>query len=344
MSVMGVRVPRGQAEETRLCLAAVCAVDKTKSIIEEGSHVIIPVVGTGYVESLLGPGADVVERDFPHRCSRNDPIDDIRDKAEVPEQLKPLLPTKWEQFGDVLVVRLPHELDEHEEEVAAAYASVLRVKSVLRDEGGVTGDFRTPVVRLVLGTDVVAVHRENEVLYKFDVSRLMFSSGNTDERVRMAGISCDDEIVVDMFAGIGYFSLPLAVHQRPRKIIACELNSVSHSYLVENIGINRVEGVVEPVLGDNRSLEGVSIADRVLMGYVKTTHEYLDAAFRLVKSGGVIHYHETCPCELLPARPLERLRAANPHGRVDVLRFKEVKSYSPGVSHVVVDARVVKHA
>jgi len=331
-----------QAEGTRRRLAAVCAVDKTKSIIEEGNHVIIPTVDTLDIGSLLGPDADVVERVFPHRRSRNDPIDDIRDEAELPGSLKLLLPTKWEQFGEVLVLRLPHELDEYEEEAAAAYASVLRVKSVLRDEGGVTGDLRTPVVRLLFGTDTVAVHRENEVLYRFDASRLMFSSGNNDERARVAGIGCDDEIVVDMFAGIGYFSIPLAVHQRPRKIIACELNPVSHSYLVENIGLNHVEGVVEPVLGDNRSLEGESVADRVLMGYVKTTHEYLSTAFRLVKSGGVIHYHETCPCELLPARPVERLQAAIPRGRVDILGFREVKSYSPGVSHVVVDARIVK--
>ena len=344
MSVKGVRVSRRQAEGTRRRLAAMCAVDKTKSIIEEGGHVIIPTVGTLDIGSLLGPGVDVVERVFPHRSSRNDPIDDIRDEAELPEPLKRLLPVKWEQFGEVLVLRLPHELDEHEDEVAAVYASVLRVKSVLRDEGGVTGDLRTPVVRLLFGTDTVAVHRENEVLYKFDVSKLMFSSGNNDERARVAGIDCDDEIVVDMFAGIGYFSIPLAVHQRPRKIIACELNPVSHSYLVENIGLNHVEGIVEPVLGDNRSLEGESVADRVLMGYVKTTHEYLSTAFRLVKSGGIIHYHETCPCELLPARPVERLQAANPRGRVDVIGFREVKSYSPGVSHVVVDARVVKRA
>jgi len=323
-------------------LASVHAVDKTKSIIEEDGHVIIPTVGTLDIGSLLGPDVDVVERVFPHRRSRNDPIDDIRDEAELPESLKLLLPVKWEQFGDVLVLRLPHELDEHEEEVAAAYASVLRVKSVLRDEGGVTGDLRTPVVRLLFGTDVVAVHRENEILYKFDVSKLMFSSGNNDERARVAGIGCDDEMIVDMFAGIGYFSIPLAVHQRPRKIIACELNPVSHGYLVENVGLNHVEDVVEPVLGDNRSLEGESVADRVLMGYVKTTHEYLSTAVRLVKSGGVIHYHETCPCELLPARPIQRLRAANPRGHMDVLGFREVKSYSPGVSHVVVDARIFK--
>ena len=75
-----------------------CAVDKTKSIIEEGGHVIIPTVGTLDIGSLLGPGADIVERVFPHRSSRNDPIDDIRDEAELPEPLKLLLPVKWEQF------------------------------------------------------------------------------------------------------------------------------------------------------------------------------------------------------------------------------------------------------
>lgn len=340
----GVRVPRGRAEAVRLRLAAERAVDKSRAIIEEGDHVIIPTLGGADISSIAGAGVDIVERGFPPRHSRSDPIDDIRDRADVPEPLKMCLPVKWEQFGDVLVLRLPPVLDGYEAEVAAAYASVLKVKSVLRDEGGITGEFRTPVVRLLLGSDAVAVHKENGVLFRFDASKIMFSSGNTDERVRVAGIACDSETIVDMFAGIGYFSLPLAVHQRPKRIVACELNPVSYGYLTENIGLNHAESVIEPVLGDNRTLEGESIADRVFMGYVKTTHEYLDTAFRLVKSGGVVYYHETCPCELLPGRPLERLRAANPRGSVDILRMRQVKSYSPGVSHVVVEARVVKPA
>jgi tRNA wybutosine-synthesizing protein 2 len=342
--VKGVRVPRARAEAVRLRLAADRAVDKSRAIIEEDDYVVIPLLEGTDVVSATGGGVELVDRDFPSRYSRNDPIVDIRDMAEIPEPLKERLPVKWEQFGDVLVLRLPHELDAHEAEVARAYASVLKVKSVLRDEGGITGELRTPVVRLLRGTDTVALHKENGVLFRFDVSKIMFSSGNTDERVRVAGIACDRETIVDMFAGIGYFSIPLAVHQRPKRIVACELNPASYSYLKENIELNHAKGVVEPMLGDNRTLEGESIADRVFMGYVKTTHEYLETAFRLVKSGGIVYYHETCPCELLPARPVERLRGANPGGSIDILGMREVKSYSPGVSHVVVETRVVKPA
>lgn len=344
MYVKGIRVGRTRAEELRRLLTAQALVDTTRAIVDDADFVVIPLsgeVGIGLVERY---DAAIVEREFVLRPHRVDPIDQIREALSLPPDLERRLPSRWELFGDVLVLRLPAELDDREGEVAAAYASVLGAKSVLRSEGGIRGDLRTPVVRLIHGRDTVTKHLENGVFFKFDVSKLMFSSGNVDERARVAGIRCDGEHVVDMFAGIGYFSIPLAVHQRPGRVIACELNPVSYEYLVQNISLNQVEGVVEPVLGDNRSLEGESVADRVFMGYVKTTHEYLDTAFRLIRDGGTIYYHETCPCELLPDRPMDRLRAALPDGRLEVLALREVKSYSPGVSHVVVEAKVFKDA
>jgi len=342
--VKGVRVRRDQAEVLRKRLTAALVVDTSRAIVDDAGFVVIPTVAPVDPRMLSGFEADIVDRQFPDRVSRADPIDTVRSTVQIPEGLIPLLPDKWEMFGEVLVLRLPKALDGHETEIARAYASALKAKSVLRDEGGIRGTLRTPVIRLVYGEDTVTVHRENGVLFKFDVSKLMFSSGNVDERVRMARTPCDDEVVVDMFAGIGYFSVPMAVHQSPRRILACELNPISHHYLTENIAINGVADVVEPFLGDNRSVPGESFADRVLMGYVRTTHEYLDTAFRIIKSGGILHYHETCPCELLPDRPREHLRNAFSEGEVEILGMREVKSYSPGVSHVVVEARVFKRA
>jgi len=208
--------------------------------------------------------------------------------------------------------------------------------------GGIAGEHRKPVVRKLLGTDTVALHKENGIVYKFDAAEIMFSSGNMEERIRMAGLRCDDEVIIDMFAGIGYFSLPLAVYQKPAKIVACEINPIAYSYLVENIRLNRVSRIVEAVHGDNRDLKGEAVADRIIMGYVKTTHEHLPYALRLLRSGGVIHYHETCPNELLLKRPIQRLIDSAKGCEVTVLRSKEIKSYAPGVSHVVVDARIVK--
>jgi len=342
--VLGVRVARSEAEALRKVITSRRFLDKTHAIIDENDFVVIPVRSEPDETLLKKHNAELVERPFPERKHREDPIDAIRKAACVPEELKHLLPSKWELFGDVAVIRLDSELDEYEDQIAKAYASALNLKAVLRDVGGIKGEFREPVIRTLLGEDTVATHLENGIRYKFDAAKIMFSSGNIEERLRMADLVCDGETVVDMFAGIGYFSIPLAVYQKPSKIIACELNPVAFRYLSENIALNQVSRIVKPVLGDNRDLAGEDVADRVIMGYVKTTHEHLPAAVRLVKNGGIIHYHETCPNELLPNRPVQRILENVRGGRAEVIRMKEIKSYAPGVTHVVVDAKIFKPA
>jgi len=340
--VIGAKVPKERAERFRAILTKAGKVDKTHAILEDNSFVMIPLLGSIDGSLLREYCAQYIELSFPSRKSRKDPIDQIRECAEVPGHVKGLLPDKWERFGTVLVIRLDHQLDRYEKEVARAYASVLDTKTVLRDVGGVSGQYREPVTKLLFGTDTVTTHLENGINYRFDAAKIMFSSGNVEERMRMSEIPCQGETVLDMFAGIGYFSLPIAVYQNPKKVIACEINPVAHQFLVENIGLNGVKGVVEPVLGDNRDLPGTGFADRIIMGYVRTTHEFVPTAMRYLRDGGVIHYHETCPNELLPNRPLERILSGAKGRRVEVCRFKHLKSYSPGVTHVVIDARVFR--
>jgi len=342
--VLGISVEKAKGEMLRKELHRQLRVDTGKSILDTNGRVMIPLRAAPGSDVLSRYGAELIDVDFPDIESRADPIDEIRARAQIPEDLKELLTGKWELFGDVLVLRLDHRLDDYETEVARAYSSVLNTKAVLRDVGGIKGDFREPVVRKILGEDSICTHLENGIRYRFDASEIMFSSGNIEERMRMAETPCDGETIVDMFAGIGYFSIPLAFYQKPKRVIACELNPIAHSFLLGNIEINGVQKVVEPFLGDNRDLPGNAIADRIVMGYVKTTHEFLPTALRLLKDGGIIHYHETCPNELLPTRPVQRLTDANKNGKTEIVRFKEIKSYAPGVSHVVVDARMSRPA
>ncbi len=340
----GARVGRNQAEELRAALSKAGLLDKTHAIIDDADSVIIPVTSEPPQSMLDANSSTMVRMDFPPRKHRRDPIELVREAADIPEGLLELLPSKWERLGDVGILRLDDALSPFEAEVARAYAQALGLKAVLREIGAIDGEFRRPATRVIFGQDTITTHLENGIRYRLDAADIMFSSGNEEERIRMADLRCDDETVVDMFAGIGYFSLPLAVYQRPRRIIACEVNPKAHSFLVENIALNGVEGRIQPFLGDNRALEGESFADRVLMGYVKTTHEFLPTAMRFLKDGGVVHYHETCPNELMSARPVQRLNDAAGGRKVQVLRFKEIKSYAPGVSHVVIDARITARA
>ena len=171
----------------------------------------------------------------------------------------------------------------------------------------------------------------------------MFSPANVKERVRMAKVAKPGELVVDMFAGIGHLSLPMAVHKRAR-VMAIEKDPYTFRFLVESIWLNNVQDLVTPYNIDNRDFPGENIADRILMGYVVTTHEFIPKALSIAKDGAIIHYHNTVPERLMPGEPFETFRKiAREHGcEAEKLNELVIKRYAPGVWHVVVDVRVYK--
>lgn len=129
-------------------------------------------------------------------------------------------------------------------------------------------------------------HVENKTRYSFDVMRVMFSSGNTEIRMHFGTIEAKDEIVVDMFAGIGYFTLPLAIHGKPRMIHALEKNPDSAAYLQMNAYQNGVADRITVYCGDNREVAGTSLdgqCDRVLMGYIPSCKEFIPKAVQFLK-------------------------------------------------------------
>jgi len=334
------KVPREEAEEWRLRISALDALRRDARICEEGGWVLIPL-RDDRVERIERLGLPIIEGDARPRAAYVAPYDQVAAKLDLPPYLRGYLPKHWELLGDVLVLRIPNELAGIRGKVAEAYAIVLGARTVCQEVGVIGGVHREPKMEVIWGDGTETVHRENGILYKLDVVKVMFSSGNVPEKKRMSELDCRGEVVVDMFAGIGYFTLPLAVHAQARRVVACEINPVAFEYLVENVRLNRVEHQVKPVLGDNRSLPGRGCADRVVMGYVGTTHLFLTKALDLVKVGGVIHYHETCPVGEWPERPIARIGAAA-HGRDWKIRYKgEVKSFAPSISHYVLDVQVL---
>jgi tRNA wybutosine-synthesizing protein 2 len=209
--------------------------------------------------------------------------------------------------------------------------------------GPITGQHREPDVTVVAGEgDTETVHREHGVEYAMDLADMMFSPGNKAERARMGDVAGDGERGLDMFAGIGYFTLPMAM--AGAHVTAIERNPDSFRYLLENAMRNGVADRVEPYRADNRDVldayEGDPF-DRVVMGYYDAW-EFLPDALGVIAPGGTLHLHEATPQALVPDRPVARLEtAAAEAGRaVTVLDVREIKGYSEGVAHVVVDARV----
>ncbi|WP_410509582.1 class I SAM-dependent methyltransferase family protein [Methanosarcina hadiensis] len=263
-------------------------------------------------------------------------------KCSLSETELARLPSGWHVLGDIIIVSIPDALDGKKLLIAEALLSMYpKCRSVVRDFG-IEGQFRQPKRELLLGNETETIHKEHGCFFKQDVTKVMYSKGNLGERKRMSRLG-KGEVVVDMFAGIGYFSIPMAVHAGPKKIISIEINPESFAYLKENIRLNHVEDIITPIMGDCSQFAPVDEADRVIMGYVGTTHHYLEPAMRALKnSGGILHYHETVPEYLAKTRPEERIRkAAEALGKkVEVLETRRIKKYSPGVLHVVIDASI----
>ena len=240
---------------------------------------------------------------------------------------------KYKKIGDVLILDNKYPNDDYD-----VLSKKHNVKTIMKIDH-IQGTKREPVYKILYGSETETINKENGCLFKLDLAKVMWSKGNNNERLRIANLVQDGETVIDMFAGIGYFSIPIGVHSNAKQVYAIEINPNSYNFLCDNIKLNKLNNIT-PILGDCKVETPKLKADRILMGYVKTTHHYLKVAIDSLNEGGVLHYHETVPEKLIETRPIERI-AAQAGGRdIELLNITKIKKYAPGVEHVVIDARV----
>ncbi len=199
---------------------------------------------------------------------------------------------------------------------------------------GIRGEMRVPSLKLVSGIHTELIQREDGILYKLDPEVVMFSKGNKHERHRLVEEVGNGETILDMFAGIGYFSIPLSF--KAKKVYAIEINPDSFHYLLVNIMLNCVHNMT-PMLGDCASIPFDGFADRVVMGHFDSPR-YFESAIRYLKSEGKIHLHV-----LEKREKFDSLR--NKYSRypgVKEILVHRVKSFSPGMDHIVLDITVKK--
>ncbi|KAL0845606.1 hypothetical protein Bca101_018852 [Brassica carinata] len=278
-------------------------------------------------------------------------ITSILNQKGLPEELLDELPQKWERLGDIVVLPVTSFKDPAwssiSEEVWSAVAISLSANRLARQGRVEANGTRDSTLEILVGDDGWVDHRENGILYSFNATKCMFSWGNLSEKLRMGNTACENEVVVDLFAGIGYFTLPFLVRAKAKMVYACEWNPHAIEALRHNVEANFVSDRCIVLEGDNRITAPKGVADRVCLGLIPTSEgSWVTAIQALRPEGGILHVHGNVKdsdvsswAEHVSKSLREIARAEGRSWEVTVEHLEKVKLYAPRIRHLVADVR-----
>lgn len=265
------------------------------------------------------------------------------------------VPSKWERLGGLIL--LPADLSEQPswlevmnhpqcEDMWLGILDALK-GDALGIQAPIANDtFRSSQVNMLYGSSEVRF-LDHGITYIFDAAKVMFSSGNVTERRRIGAISMEGETVIDAYAGVGYYTLPMLVHSQAAHVHACEINPASIAGLQAGAAANKVRECLTVHEGDNQvSLASlVGMADRCHLGLLPSSEPVWELALKALKSqGGWLHVHMNVEEERIPSwmeATRNRFQAwADQHDlgfEVHNRHLERVKWFAPFVRHVVLD-------
>lgn len=298
---LGLAIPTQQAEETLRALRKRQLVNMQLEFSRTEKQVIIPILHEPSVEDIQAikehcatfNTQQALFRERKH--ARPSLLESVRGK--IPERYLSHLPRSFDIVGEVATVELPSELDEFSSIVGRGIMEANpHVRLVIRKSGDVSGKYRTRQFETIAGSGGTETwHREYSCVLHLDIAKVYFNPRLSHERMRVAQQVRAHETVLDMFAGVGPYSILIAKNQPTSRVYSIDINPDAFRYLKENILANGVADRVIPILGDAREatarqLKGV--ASRVIMNLPSEARNFLEAAARaLTPESGTLHYY-----------------------------------------------------
>jgi tRNA (guanine37-N1)-methyltransferase len=328
-----VIVPKAEGEDVRKKLLELDNFRKDLIIARDEENLFFPILKS------VDLGYEIKEFDFEEAGVA---VRSYIDLVEVPDDLEPLLPTSFDVVGEIALIKIPDELKEHSAAIGKAILEANRpVKTVVSDEG-VIGDFRVRDIQIIAGEDSTKTyHKEFGMSFAVDLAKAYFSPRLATERQRVAMVVEEGELIVDMFCGVGPFSITISKNVPGSKIFGIDSNPYAVRNFMENIRINRVENVI-PMEGDVKELmPSLESADRIIMDLPQKSFEFFELALSSLKEGGTIHYYETLTEVEAQEREDELISIVQKQGRkMELEERRIVHGYSPVQNHYVFDIKV----
>jgi len=296
-----ITVPKADAERALKTVRGLKLTDGTLKLGRTTEMVFIPLVREPTAKDIRNLKAQYATAQFTQALFEEREMrprnltDSLRGK--VPDALLSSLPHSYDIIGEIGIVELFGDLAPFYPMIGEEIMEINpHLRLVLRRSGQTSGTFRTRQYEAIAGEgDTETVHEEFSCLFRLDVTKVYFNPRLSHERMRVARQIREGEFVLDMFAGVGPYSILIAKTQRDSQIYSADINPEAFRYLKHNILLNRVADQVVPLLGDAGQLVETKLrgtANRVIMNLPSESNRFLHTAVQaLNEEGGIIHYY-----------------------------------------------------
>lgn len=180
------------------------------------------------------------------------------DNWKAEEILKAVLPndqdacTSFSRIGHIIHVNLRDHLIPYKKLIGEVLSDkIVGIKCVINKTQVIDNTFRNFKLELLIGTaDYQVKVKENGTTYEFDFSQVYWNPRLSTEHERIIRLHKEGDVLYDVFAGVGPFSIPVA--KRKGHVLANDLNPESYKWLVHNVKKNKVTKYITTFNKDGR--------------------------------------------------------------------------------------------
>jgi tRNA (guanine37-N1)-methyltransferase len=221
-------------------------------------------------------------------------------KKILSEELTPdeisLVYSAFDVIGSIVIIKIPDSLKGKKQIIGKRILqNVKPAKSVFTQTTAVQGDYRIRGLEFIAGEyNTITEYREHGCRFRVDIQNTYFSPRLSTERLRIAKLISNNEVITNMFAGVGTFSIIIAKMNKTCKVYNIDSNPFAHEMSIINTKLNGVQDKVLPICGNAKDIIHNKIqgrCNRVLMPLPERSDEFVDSAVLALKGGrGVIHF------------------------------------------------------
>jgi tRNA (guanine37-N1)-methyltransferase len=270
-------------------------------------------------------------------------LEDVLSEKETEE-----LFSAFDQVGDIIIVRIPDSLLSKKKIIGETLLEQVKTaKSVFYQSSSVEGEFRTRDLEILAGEDKSETeYKEFGCRFIVDVEKAFFSPRLSTERDRIADLIQDGETVINMFGGVGMFSI-IAAKRKKCTVYNIDINPIAAKLCEKNIELNKLKGKVISMNGDAAKIIEEQLkdkGDRVLMLLPERSDEFLNSAISTTKNNGIIHYYSHIHADEKANAPKlsEKHYSEITPVKSTILNSKIVRAVGPRYYQTVVDVKIKK--